>query len=288
MKVVVFVALAACGKSGESGVMDREAAKGVFEEVKIDAPPGMSDLSIDDRGVLWAIAERDRHVVEIDLSGQAPRVTSHPLDGIAHGIDTEAIAWLGNNRFAIGTEGASEPTASIMFAELRGNEMMVTSTKQLTSGELGVTLDVNHGIEAVCGTADELLAATESVGKLDDGTRYSALIRLRGDAMTIAKVRLTTKVGKLSALYCTFDAEGTADVIALERHFSVTRILHFAVKRDDVEVTPTVELDLAPILHDSLNLEGIVRLPDGRLAAINDNQSKVARGPTELLLFMKR
>ena len=285
MRLAVLVALAACGKGHEPGVLDKEKAKGVFEEVRITTPPGMSDLTIDNRGMLWAIAERDRAVLELEIG--KPAIT-HPLEGVAPGIDTEAIAWLGDGKFAIGTEGNKEATASIMFAELVGNEMVVKRTRTLTSQELGVQLTYNHGIEALCASGDELLAATESVGKLPDGTRYSALVRLRGDALAITKLRLTTTKGKISALYCTFAPDGSAEVLAIERHFSVSRILKFTAKRDDVEITPTVELDLAPILHDALNLEGIVRLPDGRLVAINDNQGETVRGPTELLVFTKR
>jgi hypothetical protein len=285
MRIAVLVALAACGRS-ERGVLDKNAAQGVFEQVPIEAPPGMSDLSIDDRGVLWSLAERDRKVLEIEL-GKPP--VAHPLDGVPAGIDTEAIAWLGDGQFAIGTEGNEDATAAVMFLERKDSRLVVVRTRALTSADLGVTITDNHGIEALCANGpDELLAASESVGKLPDGTRYSALARLRGDALTVTRVRLTSKVGKLSALYCTFDAEGTANVLAIERHYSVSRILSFTVTRTDVEVTPKIELDLSPILRDSLNLEGIVRLPDGRLVAINDNQGRGIKGGTELLVFTKR
>jgi hypothetical protein len=245
----------------------------------------MSDLTIDDRGVMWSIAERDRQILELEL-GKPPVV--HPLEGVPAGTDTEALTWLDDDHFAIGIEGNDEATAGIMFAERRGDAIAVTKTKPLTSAELGVPLTKNHGIEALCGHGDELLAATESVGKLPDGTRYSALARLQGDSVNVTKLRLTTDKGKISALYCRFDAAGTADVYAIERHYSVSRILHFVAKRGDTEITPTVELDLAPILHDSLNLEGLTRLPDGRLVAINDNQGSSVTGPTELLVFDRR
>ena len=306
MKLFVVVALlAACGKHpGTKDKLDVEAARGVFEEVPIDAPPGMSDLTIDDRGVMWAIAERDRKVLEIEL-GKSPnpspgsagarstaeavrRVIVHPLEGVPDGIDTEGIAWLGDGRFAVGTEGADLPTASIMFAELHLEHLMVTRTRTLTSQEIGVQLAVNHGVEAVCGRGDELIAAIESVGVLPDGTRYAPLVRLRGDTLTVTKLKLTTSAGKISALYCTWGLDGSADVIAIERHYGVSRLLHFTASRGDLEITPKVELDLNPILHDALNLEGIVRLPDGRLVAINDNQGARVEGRTELLVFSKR
>ena len=283
--LAVLLALVACGKQHERGPIDYEKAKGLFEQVPIAAPPGMSDLTIDDRGVMWAVPERDREVISIELGKEPVR---HALEGVSGAVDTEGIAWLGGNRFAFGTEGANEPTASILFAELRDGKMVVTRSRSLTNDDLGVKLTHNHGIEAVCGNDRELLAASETVGRLPDGTRYAPVVRLTGDALHVTKVRLTTKEGKLSALYCVFDANGTAQVTAIERHFGVARILSLAIKRDDVEVTPTVELDLYPILRNARNLEGIVRLPDGRLVTINDNQSKRAEGPTELLVFQKR
>jgi hypothetical protein len=285
MRLVLIVALVACGKHHEQSHVERGAARGAFEVVPLDAPPGMSDLTLDDRGVMWAIAERDRHVLELEL-GKPPVV--YALDGVPAGTDTEGLAWLGNGQFAIGAEGAAEPTAAILFAELRQQRLVVTRTRALTSAELGVELTINHGIEAVCGRGDELLAACETVGVLPDGTRYAPLVRLHGDVLTVAKVRLTSDRGKLSALDCAFDEAGTAEVIAIERHFGVSRILRFTAARDATEITPTIELDLHPMLHDSLNLEGIVRLRDGRWVLINDNQSKGRKGPTQLLIFPKR
>ena len=284
-RVCMLVGLLGCSKHHERAPIDHEAARGVFEEMRIDAPPGMSDLTIDDRGMLWGIAERDREVIELELGKQPKR---HVLEGIAAGNDTEALTWLGNGHFAIGIEGAAAPTAGVMFAELRGDRLVATRTRLLTNDELGVVLTINHGIEALCGRADELLAAVESVGTLPDGSRWAPIVRMRGDALTVTKLRLTTKKGKISALTCTIADDGTAQVVAIERHYGVSRLLRFTLKRGDVEVTPTLDIDLQPILHDSLNLEGIARLPDGRLVTINDNQGSKPYGPTELLVFAPR
>ncbi len=267
--------------------MDRDAAKLLFDEIKLDAPPGMSDLSIDDRGVLWAIAERDRHILEIDLSKSPLVPIVHELQGIADGVDTEALVWLGNGKFVIGVEGANAPSAAIVTAELRGDAIVATSTREFDDAQLGVTLLLNHGIEALCGRDGEILAAIESVGQLA-GKRWAPLARLRGDSIQVAKLWLTTKVGKISALTCTIADDGTARVLAIERHFGVARILQFTAKRDDVDITPAVLLDLAPVVHDDFNLEGITTLPDGRLVMINDNQSRKASGPTELFVFHLR
>jgi hypothetical protein len=288
MRSLLILALAACGRPVDRRI-DTAAARGLFELMPINVPNGMSDLTIDDRGVLWAIAERDRHIVEIELDDDdPPTIKQHPLDGVPAGVDTEALVWLGDGHFAIGAEGATTPTASIMFGELRDRQLVVTRTRALSNADLGVELTANHGIEAVCGRADDLLAACETVGLLPDGSRYAPIVRVRGESLSVIKVKLTSDRGKLSALHCRFDDNGNADVIAIERHFGVARILKFSIGRDDQEVTPTIELDLHPILRDAMNLEGIVRLADDRFVIINDNQSKGTHGPTRLLVFAKR
>jgi hypothetical protein len=104
----------------------------------------------------------------------------------------------------------------------------------------------------------------------------------------VTKLRLTTTKGKISAMSCKFADDGSAEVIAIERHYGVSRIVKFTIKRGDVDITPTLVIDLQPILRDSLNLEGITRLPDGRMVTINDNQGASVHGPTELLVFAPR
>lgn len=280
-----FLALAACEPRRDHGAIDREAASALFDELVIETPPGISDITVDDRGVLWAVAERDRAVIELEL-GKSPIV--HELEGLTRDLDTEAIVWLGNGKFAFGIEGTISPVAAVMLGELRGNDIVITSTRSLLRDELDLAISINHGIEALCGREGELLAGIESVGRLDDGTRWAPLVRLRGDASELVRLRLTTKKGKLSALTCTIDDDGVAQVVAIERHFGVVRLLRFTVGREDKDVTPAIELDLFPILRDHFNLEGITRLPDGRLVLVNDNQNKTVDGPTQLFVFKAR
>lgn len=289
MKLAITLALlAACEDSQrDKRPMDREAAAKLFDEIELDVPPGMSDLTVDDRGILWAVAERDRTIVEIDVGAKPVKVTRHPLQGIADGVDTEAIAWLPGGSFVIGVEGANGPWAALVTAERRGDAIVATATRELSSAQLGVTLSLNHGIEAVCGRDGDVLAGVESIGEVD-GKRWAPVVRVQGDSVLAAKLWLTTKRGKLSALACTIAEDGTATVIAIERHFGVARILSFTLARGATEATPTVDLDLHPVLHDKFNLEGITRLPDGRLVTINDNQNRSVSGPTKLFVFHPR
>lgn len=291
MKSYALVALAVLGgcDKRDKRPMDREAAKKLFDMHQIESPPGMSDLTIDDRGVLWAIAERDPEILEIDVRKQPIVPIVHKLEGIAKGVDTESIVWLGNGKFMLGVEGANGPWAALVTAELRGDAIVATHTRELVDSQVGVTLTTNHGVEGMCGRDGELLAVVESVGKDPvSGKRFAPLLRLRGETIHTGKLWLTSDKGKISAMACTIADDGTAQVIALERHFGVARVLKFSVGRTDVETTPTVELDLHAVIHDDYNLEGIARLLDGRLVMINDNQGRLGSGPTQLFLFHPR
>jgi phytase-like protein len=284
---LALLAVSACSKHGDEP--DRAKAQVLYDEIELpNIAPGESDLTLDDRGHLWAIAERDRVITEIEL-GTPPKITPHPLVGVPAGLDTEALTWLGGGKFAIGTEGQQEPTASVLYAELGSDgQITVVRARELTPAELGVTLTKNHGAEGICGNGDDVLVAIETVGKLPDGTRWAPLVRIGGDASTMQRFRLTTDGGKLSALSCTFAADGSVDILAIERHYGVSRILHAVARPNTSDITPTVELDLFPVNKDRFNLEGIVRLADGRWVAINDNQGSHVDGPTELLVFHPR
>jgi len=276
----LLVALVACNGGGKPDRATR--SMGVFHELQIATTPGMSGLALDDRGVLWAVPERDRRFVELTLDGQ---VTMHPMIGFPDHVDTEGVAWLGPGKFAITTEGQDEPTATVIYAELQGDKLVATRTRALTSAELGVTLTLNKGAEGACGRGDDVIVGIEQVGRFPNGTRWAPIARLRGDVLTLTRLELTSETGKISSLDCTIDPNGTAHVWAIERHFGVSRILRFELPLGATQVTPRVTLDLSDILQDSLNLEGIVQLPDGRLVAINDNQSRSVEGPSELVIF---
>ena len=199
MKYALVVgALVACRKSRHDkvAVVPPPVA---FDEVAVDLPPGMSDLSLDDHEHLWAIAERDRVVAEIVLTDNplAAAVTLHPLDGVRDGLDTESLAWLGGGKFA-GTEGQDAATASVMFGELRPDgHIALAQTVPLTNDQLGVELTVNHGAEGMCGHGDDLIVAIETFGTYPNGSRWTPLVRMQAGMVTgVQKLLLTTDGGK--------------------------------------------------------------------------------------------
>jgi hypothetical protein len=283
---VLALTQASCSRRKRNkGSIDRAAAKALFEEVPVATPPGISDVTADERGVLWAVAEREPTIVEIEL-GKPP--IAHRIEGVPAGVDTEAVQSLGGGKFAFGYEGTLGPAAGVLFAERRGDAIVVTGMQKLADKDLDLSITINHGIEALCGKDGELLAASESIGKLPDGRRWAAIVRMRPEGNHLTRLWLTSKRGKISGMQCTIADDGVAQVTAIERHFGVVRILRFTLSRDDKDITPTLDMDLFPVLHDNFNFEGVTRLPDGRLVLVNDNQYDTIDGPTELFIFRPR
>lgn len=159
---------------------DTAAPRAMFEQVAAELPVGISDVTVDDRDHLWAIAERERVVAEIVISGSPPQaqVFRHPPDGVPRGVDTEAITFLGSERFAVGTEGHDEPAAGVMFGERRADgHIHLVPGFSLSSR---VELLPNQGVEALCGRGPDLVVGLEVSGVLPDGARYSPIVRIRG------------------------------------------------------------------------------------------------------------
>jgi hypothetical protein len=271
--------------------MDRERAAALFTEVVVDTEPGLSGLAVDDAGALWAVAERAARAYRIVLDASLrPTVEGFPIEGMPSGTDLEGVAVLGGDRFALGTEGHDDGVATVLLAERRGAGLAITRAIQLLPRDVGIPLVKNHGAEGICGAGETIIVAIEGVG-VDAGRRWAPIVRITGGEVTRKhRLWLTTRTGKLSGIDCRIAPDGTASIWAIERHFEETRLLRFTLppagagpEADDL--TPTVALDLGPILRGRLNLEGIAQLPDGRIAAVVDNQWKTITGPSELLVF---
>lgn len=281
MRLAWLLVVAACGKAD----LDRERAAKVFSEIVVDTAPGLSGLAADDTGGLWAIAERARRAYRITLDGQEkPTVETLTVEGVPQAIDLEGIAWLGDGKFAFGTEGKVDGVATVLLGERRGEALVVTKSIALPAAQLGVKLPANHGAEGVCGAANTIIVGIEASGTAD-GKRFAPIVRIVDDQIVrVHRLWLTSKVGKLSALDCTVAPDGVATVFAVERHFTVTKILRFTLPTTEGDITPTELLDLGDILNSRLNIEGIA-IANGRVFAVVDNQWKTLQGPSLLLAF---
>lgn len=282
-----------CGKQPS---IDRQKAAAVFAEVPVQTGPGLSGLAADASGAYWTVAEREAAVYRITLDDAlTPTVQTLKVRGVPAGTDLEGIAVLdeqtagGPTKFALGTEGQLAGRAAVLLAERAGEGLTVTGTIELPESVVGMELHGNQGAEGVCGAGSTVFAAIEGAGEVN-GKRWAPVVRIEaGKPVRTYKVWLTSKVGKLSALDCRLAADGTAAVVAIERHFEVTKVLRFALGAQ-LEVTPEVALDLGPVLRSGLNLEGIAWLSTGphagQVVAAVDNQWRTITGPSELLVFL--
>ena len=282
MRLFVLLVLAGCGKSE----IDRERAAQLFREVTLDTAPGLSGLAADDSGGIWTVSERRERAYRITLdAANTPSLEEIPIENTPDDFDLEGIAWLGGDRFAFGTEGKKGGIATVLSAERRGATIAITGAIDLPQDRLGIRMRANHGAEGVCGSRETVIAAIEGAG-VADGKRFAPVVRIESGAIVRThRVWLTTKTGKLSALDCSVAPDGTADVIAIERHFAETKILRFVVPPSAGDIVADVALDLGPVLRGQLNLEGIARMSDGRIVVVTDNHWKIIQGETRLLVF---
>ena len=248
---------------------------------------GISGLARAPDGTLWAVGERD-HVL-LALSATDGRTLSRrAIDGVDGSVDLESLAWLGNSRIAVGTERAAEgrQTDAIYFIDVGAMDARVANSVDLRYELWGIVPRGNQGIEGLCYADSILLAGVESPSERD-GKRVAAIGRydMERAAWTPLWLQLTSDTGKLSALDCRGNGDHL-DVLAVERHFEVARVLRFSVPRtgDPGVIAPTNVLDLAPHKSDNDNFEGIVWVGDGSAALIVDNDFGSISAPNSLFL----
>jgi hypothetical protein len=290
--VALACVLAAC--RGE-GSLDRRRAAALFTRVTIDTHGihGLSGLAVDADGAVWAVAERGKTAFRLTLDGTTlSSTTAFPVDGLPPGNDLESAAFLGDGDMIVGTESNTAGVAYLFRLHRDGDRLRVVDPPlEITRADAGIAVEADHGAEAVCAVGSTVVLALETVGQ-DAAGRWAPLVivDLATGARAAHRVRLRTDRGKLSGLDCW--AEGTAvHAVAIERHFAVTQLVALEVPpitAPSSDITTALVLDLAPVLRGSLNLEGIVRFPDGHLAAVVDNQYKTITGPDEVLVFKTR
>lgn len=285
VEVALLLGFAGCGKT--AGNPQRAAE--LMVEVPVKTADGLSGLAADAGNAFWTVAERGAKAYRITLSATlSPSIETYSVRGVPKDTDLEGIAVLDQEptalRFAFGTEGQDDGKATVLLAERVGDVITVTGSIDLPDAAVGIHLKNNQGAEGVCGDGDTIIAAIEGAGE-EQGKRWAPVVRIvKGQIERRYRVWLTSKVGKLSGLDCRIGADGAASVLAIERHFEVTKVLSF-VLGTALDVTPTVALDLGPVLRSGLNLEGIAWTADGRVAAVIDNQWRTITGPSELLVF---
>jgi hypothetical protein len=249
---------------------------------------GLSGTALDEAGRIWAVAERARMMVAIvRRPGQSVELQRVALRGVPEGLELESLAWLGPNRFAIGTEQRGPPRQAdlVLLAELGGAGLVVTGSLRLDYLALwGILAPDNQGIEGLCAANGQLVAAGEPVIR-ERKRRFAPVARrdLKADDWVPYLVELTSLSGKLSALDCWMAQNRQAlHVLAVERHYGITRLIHFALPLDDTPrmLSAHVLRDLSAQFASMPNVEGVVRIGT-EIVLVTDHDSLAEPGTTE-------
>lgn len=256
---------------------------------------GLSDLTIDAAGHFWSLPERSPNLLRLNLTRDRPGLDDAPipLDGVPEGADTESLVWLSDNHFAIGTETQVQSRASdtIMLIAVEGGRAKVTETITLPYKLWHMRANANDGIEGLCAAGNQLLAGVETVERTADGKRYAPIARydLAKKQWTPYALLLTSKIGKISGLACRLP-KGSKDieVVAIERHFGVSRLLRFHLPANapaPAPILPEVLVDFGQVIDAVPNFEGAAWSPEGDLFVLSDNDFGIVTGPTQIVVI---
>jgi hypothetical protein len=123
----------------------------------------------------------------------------------------------------------------------------------------------------------------------EGGKRFAPVARIdpATGAATPYRVELSSNKGKISSLDCRARGD-SIEVLAIERHFEVSRILGFSVPRNGpasgAMLPSRIVTDLVPYTNgNKRNFEGIAWLDEKHVALIVDNHYGRVTGPNELL-----
>lgn len=256
-------------------------------EVDTGAYRGLSDLSTDPSGHFWAVPERDRVILRIDFNRPNPGIDAPPIsiEGVPLAMDTEAMVWLDPNTVAFGTEtkAPNRDHDDVLIATLDKGSVTVTSTLALPYSLWKMRARTNDGIEGVCFAAGHIIASVETVLEADQA-RFAPIGRFDPAINQWApfRLKLTSRAGKLSALACRPLGTDQIELMAIERHFGISRLLRFTmpVTGGGGDLTPTIVVELGRAIRDLPNFEGVAWGADNGLWLIADNHFGVAIGPT--------
>jgi hypothetical protein len=292
--LVLVLALGACSGAPRSGgppEPELEAPEGTAlpyrMELDLGGGSGLSGMTVDGDGLMWIVTEQDVTLVAVGKDGIERQVR---VEGVPEYLDVESLAWIGGNRFALGTEldaprEVSGPVGIIFLVEV-DERARVVGQIGLPRGILARDPVLGAGIEGLCAAGGFLLAAIEEV-EVDGDQRWAPLGRYdaaRG-TWTGYRLRLTSATGKISGLACRVD-DGRIDVLAVERHFGVSRLLRFTLPEESGDIVPRIDADITSFAASTnLNFEGAEWGDDGTVVLVVDNDYGGVTGPNELVLW---
>ena len=302
---------------GERTLSDAAVDAGLMRfEVDAQTVGGISDMVAAPAGHpnhFWLLPERQRGILSLDgrdvdllrasaahgerqvISCPAVPVVSS-IVGVTQGLDTEAFALLSPNMWLLGTESILPQRThdAILMVEPRGSQAHVVGQIDVPWELWGLRANSNEGIEGLCAAQNTVLVSGETVGRLPNGGRFAPLGRRGMDdtQWTPFSLRLTSKTGKISSLACRLqplfagEANAMLEVVAIERHYRVSRILRFFVplRGPGSLIEPTDLFELSNWLDPLPNFESIAWLNEDTLLLVSDNSMAVRSGATEALV----
>lgn len=246
---------------------------------------GLSGLTRDASGALWAVSDHGTAIVRIEPDTFHTRI--YAISGTPDGTDLEALAWVAETRFLVGTETQQAGRATDVLLEgfLEGRRFQLHRREDFVYARWGLVASVNHGIEGLCHVDGHVILATELVDERD-GRRQApvAMLDLETGTWTTRRIALTTDTGKLSAVGCRV-IDGEIVALAVERHFGVARLLRFRLTHEPSEalIEPEVAADLSKSIRPLPNFEGVVWNDDGSVVLLTDNYYRGrVTGPSRL------
>ena len=281
VRAAIAVALLLC-----AGCTKKQQPRGPGRIITLDTDVvGLSGLSRDEHGALWAPGEGADALLRIDP--ETFGVTRYPVVGAPKGTDLEALTWVEGVNFIVGTETQEKGRTRdvILDGRLDGGRFKLTPVGHLEYTLWQLTARDNHGIEGICHVDGVMVLGTELVEEQRD-RRWApvGMFDPKIQTWTAHRVALSSGTGKLAALDCR-DRNGAIEVLAVERHYEVSRLLRFSFPHGSEPqwVEPTVVADLSKLISPLPNFEGLTWLEDGSAVLLTDNQyGGAAREPSRL------
>lgn len=248
---------------------------------------GLSGLTRDADGMLWAAGEHADAVLQIDPDGYAIR--EYPVVGAPPGTDLEGLAWVEGNRFFVATETQEAGRADDVLLEGRveDDRFVVRPWQRVAYTPWGLSAPKNRGMEGLCHVDGVLILATELVDE-QRGRRWApvAMLDLATKTWTTYWVALSSHTGKLAGVGCR-KIDGEVVALAVERHFGVSRLLRFPLRpgKSGERIEPEVAADLSKVIKPLPNFEGVLWKDDGSVVLLTDNHYR-GRAPDPSRLYL--
>jgi hypothetical protein len=192
-------------------------------------------------------------------------------------------------RVALATEAdeGARTSDALLIGRLTAGRIEVVERRDLDYSIWPLDPLGNQGMEGLCRAGSHLVAAVETViANPEERFAPIALHDLATSRWTPLLLRLTTRTGKISALACKLRGDHSIDVLAIERHFEVARLIRFRIPHDPrprVPLEPVVVADLDPAMIHQENFEGLLWDGAGSFSLVVDNDWTHISGPNLLI-----